>query len=285
MNRRLTQADVRRVFHLIGEIAELGRDPAQWRSHLLQQLSPIIGAKVAIVCEHYINPSDANDTRLTGLIEYGWKPDQQEKFYHHLNTGGMVRDPLHAVVQKLNFRSFTRRRRDFVSDEDWYGSPTVDPIRRECDVDDTLHSRCRLPQPGWAQAMTFMRNWGEKPFEPRDRLIVSLLHRELGRLWSQVDRGSLATLPPRLRQTLDMIFSGYSEKHIAQALNVSAHTAHDFCRRLYRHFGVSGRGGLVTNPDCRRLLFRPALSPAYYLHDRGIAEGTFPQQGVQAGQA
>jgi DNA-binding CsgD family transcriptional regulator len=140
-----------------------------------------------------------------------------------------------------------------------------------------MYSRCKLPQAGWAHFMSPMRAWGEKPFSARDRLIVNLLHRELGRLWSQVDRGPLATLSPRLRQTADLIFSGYSEKEMAQALNVSTHTVHDFCRRLYRHFHVSGRGGLLTNPACRQLIFRPALSPAYYAHDRGQDAGTFPK--------
>jgi Bacterial regulatory proteins, luxR family len=83
-------------------------------------------------------------------------------------------------------------------------------------------------------------------------------------------------LPPRLRQTLDLIFSGYREKEMAKMLNVSSHTAHDFARRLYRHFGVTSRTRLLTNPGCRQLLFRPALSPAYYAVDRGDSEGTFP---------
>jgi DNA-binding CsgD family transcriptional regulator len=125
--------------------------------------------------------------------------------------------------------------------------------------------------------MSLMKSWGAQPFTERDRLLVSLLHREMGRLWKQIDVGSLATLPARLRQTLDLIFSGYSEKEMAQTLNVSTHTVHDFCRRLYRHFNVKGRGQLLTDPACRQLLFRPALSPAYYAHNRGDTEGVFPK--------
>lgn len=274
--QRLCTADIRRVFHLIGEITELGRDPAQWRLHLLQKLLPLIDGRVGVIGEHYINPQNPMDSYLVGMAEWGWVPHEQERFHAHLNAGGMVNDPLHRVVPKLIFRSFTRRRRDFISDEDWYGSPVTDPLRRQCNVDDTIHTRCRLPQPGWAQFMSLMKSWGAPPFTDRDRLIVSLLHRELGRLWRQVDTGSLATLPARLRQTLDLLFSGYSEKQIAEALNVSAHTAHDFCRRLYRHFRVTGRGQLLTNPACRQLLFRPALSPAYYATRRGDSDGDFP---------
>jgi DNA-binding CsgD family transcriptional regulator len=276
-SQRLRTADIRDVFHLLGEITELGRDPDQWRLHLLQKSLPLIGARVGAVCEHYINPENPADTRLVGLVELGWIEDQQQRFYSYLNSGGIAQDPQHIPVQRMLYRSFTRRRRDFVSDELWYSSPVVDPLRRQCNVDDHIYSRWRLPQPGWAHCLSLMRAWGAAPYTERDRLLVSLLHRELGRLWAKSDFGPLASLPPRLRQTLDLIFSGYSEKQMGEALNVSAHTAHDFCRRLYRHFNVTSRGSLLTNPSCRQLLFRPALSPAYYAQRRGITEGTFPE--------
>lgn len=275
-SQQLRRGDVRRVFRLIGEIGEMGRDPSRWRTHLLRELLPMIGARVGLVGEHYICPSDPSDTYIVGMVEWGWAPGEQAIFHDHMNAGGMARDPLHAVVQPLNYRSFTRRRRDFVPDEIWYASPVVDPLRRRCNVDDTIHTRLRLPQAGWAHFMSLMRKWGAEPFGVRDRLLVSLLHRELGRLWSQVETGALATLPPRLRQTLDLMFSGYSEKEMAQTLDLSIHSVHDFVRRLYRHFGIEGRGELLTNPVCRQLLFRPALSPAYYAHHRGDNEGTFP---------
>ncbi len=189
----------------------------------------------------------------------------------------MAQDPLHAQTQRLLFRSFTRRRRDLVPDAIWYASPVVDPMRRQANVDDNIYSRCRLPQPGWAVFIALMRSWGKKPFGARERLVVSLLHREMGRLWSKADRSDLAALPPRLRQTLDLLFCGYSEKEMATALSLSPHTVHDFTRRLYRHFDVSGRGELLTKPACRQLMFRPALSPAYYASERGDTAGTFPE--------
>ena len=219
---------------------------------------------------------------MTGLADHGWVDGQAERFYAHLNAGGMVDDPLHAAVPRLAFRSFTRRRRDVVTDAVWYASPVTDPLRRACDVDDTIHTRWRLPQAGWAHAVTVMRSWGERPFAVRDRRVVHLLHRELGRLWARAEAGPFALLPPRLRQTLDLLFRGYGEKEMARTLDVSPHTVHDFARRLYRHFGVDGRGPLMVHPACRRLLFCPALSPAYYALDRPMMPGTFPDPSVSA---
>lgn len=271
-SQRLRSNDVREVFHLVGEIVELGRDPARWRGQMLQRLLDLVDARLGMAGEQFVSP---HAPKFVGLVETGWLAHEQQLFYSHVNSGGMAKDPLHGPVQRLLHRSFTRRRRDFVSDESWYSSPTLE-IRRQCNMDDQIYSRCRLPQAGWAHVISVFRPWGAKPFDARDRLIVNLLHRELGRLWSQIDSGPLQAVPPRLRQTLDLIFSGYSEKEIAHALNVSEYTAHDFVKRLYAHFNTAGRGELIVHPDCRPLLFRPALSPAYYAEKRGDNQQTFP---------
>jgi DNA-binding CsgD family transcriptional regulator len=274
----LKQSDIRKVFHLVGEITELGRDSAGWRTHMLTRLIALTNSRVAFGGEHFISPKDPNDTRVVGAVSLGWEPGEQEVFLSYLNSGGMARDPLHAETQKLLHRSYTRRRRDLVPDEIWYASPVVEPIRRQANVDDTMYSRWNLPQPGWANMISLMRSWGAAPYSDRDRRVVNLLHRELGRLWSQVDAGPLRSLPPRLRQALDMMLNGYSEKEMATALNLSIHTVHDFARRLYRHFGATGRGDLITQPVCRQLMFRPALAPAYYDEHRSPGDDTFPQE-------
>jgi DNA-binding CsgD family transcriptional regulator len=272
-SQRLTTQDIRKIFHLVGEIIELGRDPAVWRLHLLRRLLVMVDARAGIACEMFVSPTAP---KVVGLVDTGWSPQEQQLFYSHANAGGMTKDPFHAPVQRLLHRSFTRRRRDLVSDEDWYSSPIVVPLRRQCNVDDQIYSRWNLPQPGWAHVITPMRGWGAKNFTPHERFFVSLLHREIGRLWAQVDTGPLSGLPPRLRQTLDMVFSGYTEKEIAAALKLSAHSVHDFTRRLYRHFNVSSRSELFADPACRQLLFKPTLSFAYYADRRGLTEGTFP---------
>ena len=109
-SRRLKDSDIRRVFHLLGEITEIGRDPSRWRLHLLQKLLPMINGRVGIIGEHFINPQNSLDTHLVGMVEWGWVPGEQERFHNHLNAGGMAKDPMHEVVPKLIFRSFTRRR-------------------------------------------------------------------------------------------------------------------------------------------------------------------------------
>ncbi len=53
-------------------------------------------------------------------------------------------------------------------------------------------------------------------------------------------------LSPRLRETLDCLLSGSSEKTIAQQLSLSPHTVHGYVKLIYRHFKVKSRAQLLS---------------------------------------
>src|SRR5581483_5997943 len=48
-------------------------------------------------------------------------------------------------------------------------------------------------------------------------------------------------LPPRMRQTLQRLLAGDSEKQIAQHLGRSRHTVHVYVKAIYKRFGVCSR--------------------------------------------
>jgi DNA-binding CsgD family transcriptional regulator len=49
-----------------------------------------------------------------------------------------------------------------------------------------------------------------------------------------------------LRQTLDCLLEGDSEKQVAVRLGLSRLTVHQYVTSLYRHFGVSSRAELLA---------------------------------------
>jgi DNA-binding NarL/FixJ family response regulator len=53
-------------------------------------------------------------------------------------------------------------------------------------------------------------------------------------------------LSPRMRQTLDRLLAGDSEKQIAGRLGVSKNTVHVYVKALYRTFNVCSRGELLA---------------------------------------
>jgi DNA-binding NarL/FixJ family response regulator len=62
----------------------------------------------------------------------------------------------------------------------------------------------------------------------------------------------LPSLSPRVRQTLDRLLHGDSEKQVARRLNVSQHTVHVYVKTLYRKLNVCSRGELLSKFVGRR---------------------------------
>src|SRR2546423_5540656 len=75
----------------------------------------------------------------------------------------------------------------------------------------------------------------------RKRELVADLCRLLGRRMQRVlpgkSNGAPAPIPPlspRLKQTLELLLSGESEKQIARRLSLSQHTIHVYVKALYK---------------------------------------------------
>jgi DNA-binding NarL/FixJ family response regulator len=53
-------------------------------------------------------------------------------------------------------------------------------------------------------------------------------------------------LPPRLRQTLDLLLAGDAEKRIALKLGLKQSSVHSYVKVLYKRFNVSSRAELLA---------------------------------------
>jgi DNA-binding NarL/FixJ family response regulator len=88
-----------------------------------------------------------------------------------------------------------------------------------------------------------------RAFSPRDRLLVSLLHGELGWVYQPdlalVSPDSLE-LTPRQQQTLHSLLAGLGEKQIARQMSLSRNTVHHHVKAVYKHFRVSSRSELLA---------------------------------------
>jgi DNA-binding NarL/FixJ family response regulator len=63
---------------------------------------------------------------------------------------------------------------------------------------------------------------------------------------SKRETSPLPELSPRMRQTLDRLLAGDSEKQIAHRMGLSRHTVHVYVKAIYRGFSVSSRGELLS---------------------------------------
>lgn len=80
----------------------------------------------------------------------------------------------------------------------------------------------------------------------RAQLLATVLQR-LEQLPGKPTASALAGVPlsPRLRETLDCLLQGHSEKEAAEQLQLSPATIHQYVNALYRRFGVASRGQLL----------------------------------------
>jgi DNA-binding NarL/FixJ family response regulator len=63
---------------------------------------------------------------------------------------------------------------------------------------------------------------------------------------SQPDPTPMPNLSPRMKQTLQRLLAGDSEKQIAGHLGLSPHTVHVYVKALYKGFNVASRGELLA---------------------------------------
>ena len=81
----------------------------------------------------------------------------------------------------------------------------------------------------------------------KKRKLLAEFCRMLGAQVGTLDAVTLyPDLSPRLRQTLEHLLAGDSEKQVARKLKLSPHTVHIYVKSLYRRFNVSSRGELLA---------------------------------------
>ena len=80
----------------------------------------------------------------------------------------------------------------------------------------------------------------------RKRRLVAELCRLLGEGLGKPAAVGGSGLAPRVRQTLERLLAGDSEKQIASHLGVSPHTVHVYIKSLYRRYDVCSRGELLA---------------------------------------
>jgi DNA-binding CsgD family transcriptional regulator len=296
-SQRVSVFEVRLAFRLIGEVCELGDDVAAWRRHLAEGLNRLVGSQVAMIgefdhgplphrpnalqfthgCDSYAAAQWTQALARVNVDDFGWSTDRDRRsFVTFVTTHPPSADPLFAYYMRHQIgTAYTIARRDVVEDYEWHRS-LVYQFRREAGTDDCLHSSQPLSRPGWHFDIQLLKPVASPPFTPRECQLVNLVNEELALLWQRAataaaEQARLAPrdhLPPRQRQTLDLLAQGLSEKQVAGSLGLSPLTVHNYIKALHQRFNASNRVELLRNAlpataPVRRLAPRLAMeSPA-----------------------
>jgi len=254
-SNRVTLRDMRDLYRLVSECRETGSDVDLWAHRLCEGLAEIIPTRT-VTCG-LITPAilQTGSLPMPGTAEVsavGFDQSIREMYRIFHKEQMTWTDPTFTALSAVGGRVAVRRRRELVDDATWYQSSHFQDYYRQCRVDDCILSLAR-PAPPTGVAFMFLninRALGDRPCAVRECRMVRLLLLEivdlLGRKLAATCEPSSHGLTPRLRQVLQCLREGDSEKQVALRLAISRHTVHMHINRLHRLFGVSNRGELLA---------------------------------------
>jgi DNA-binding CsgD family transcriptional regulator len=171
-------------------------------------------------------------------------------YYENVNRAAFFPRCARLAGQALDGGEATALRPHMRSDRDWYRSGFFNEYRRPAFVDGFILSFSLNAQTGSVVMITTNQDASDPQPTPHAAATLSLLTRQIAPLVGTVlatrRQHGLRGLSPRLRQTLDRLLAGDSEKEIAYALALGRTTVHDYVGAIYRHFDVGSRGELMA---------------------------------------
>jgi DNA-binding CsgD family transcriptional regulator len=248
---KLRLRDARDLYLLVGECRALGHDGAAWRRHLVVELRKLLPCELSSFSDNlFVGEPHAPQGWIRPLsIVDDWEHEEnREIFWQYVRRGRPEEGNPMFDVFRSPFRLRVARRRDFISDERWYGSAFYQQFASAIKLDDFLCSVMQAPG-GVSQAVVLHRPADAPSFTRREAHILRALLLEVQRLQPHelhgVDDSELTSLPPRMLQVLALLLAGHTVKESAKLLQVSAHTVQEHVKRLYKRSGAKNRADLA----------------------------------------
>jgi len=250
---RIRLRDIREIDLLVHECLELWADPAEWRQHLVRGIVRITRATVS-GCDHRALTQQNPHGESRGAASYGF-PDEatQQSFHRALESepevGGMPNFE-RVVHQLITTGAATTWRGEVVEDDEFHRSLFYQCIFEPHRMMDGIVSMRWDPRPNHFMFISVNRMRNDPPFIPRQRTLLRLIHDAVmpfvGKRLALEGQASMHGLTPRRREAVEWLLDGLSERDIAQRMNISPTTAHQYVGELYRHFGVNTRAELMA---------------------------------------
>jgi DNA-binding CsgD family transcriptional regulator len=254
-----TVTEVSDVIRLVREVCDLWDDPKAWREHLLHGACRLFNGHVGMMLADYASEAGWFGD-MTVIAVVGLPPQLEARVQPAMCTlnqrqvADVAENELSALTSlqdDISRQGWTTTAMSQICDEATYhASPWYLKVRKPLDCDDLLASIRILDVPRRPELIGIDRPHGAPPFGPREIALMKLLHDEIAPLVGV----RLATeehlcrdgLSKRLRETLNLLLEGQSEKQVASSLGLGQRTVHDYVSRLYEHFRVSSRPELLA---------------------------------------
>jgi DNA-binding CsgD family transcriptional regulator len=250
----LDRADLQEVSRLWDELSEFPASRSgDARTHCLTSLARMTGASGAF----WVGASRGDDWSETDRMR-GWRPravrqldERPDRLRLQAELLAQIKsnvvDPqTDAMIARAGeTRAFLRH--EIVADDVWYGCDLFNKILRPLGIEDRLLG-ARAVDDVSESYIGLDRGPSDAPFTERERnmLLMFLLgaaqfHRE-----QLLAHGIGPALSPRERQVMAHLLTDATEGQIAQALGLTARSAHQYVVSIARKLGVKGRVGVMA---------------------------------------
>lgn len=249
MTRRLRMSDSaqRAEFEtLTRECLEQGQDRTAWQSHMLAGLHRLLQAEASLAIEIMFAPEQPviqSCVVRDGLTEEVWCELSV--------SGDPAINPFLPAIMACGQPVLTIARQDMVTDPIWKRSRMFDEYLRPAALNESM-AFIWFEQP-LVQVIALHRPLNARQFDTCEVTLLDDFSRNLLLRWGARLTGAeglaLRGLPTRLRQVLECLIQGDSEKQIALRLGLSRHTVHAHTKRLYKYFEATSRGELYARTE------------------------------------
>ena len=249
--------EIAAVFQLVGECRELWADADGWQQHLIRGACDLTGTSVGTFTVSRLS-ADRKCDDIYSEADRGWRDATARShwsriFVDHPNRVAFLPRCYQLAGMALdsgNDEPVTATRPEMRSDAEWYRSVIFNEYYRPAGIDGFIMSFAVNRKTGNLITLNVCQDLKDPAPTRRAKAILSLLNRQIAplvgvALATNSDRG-ISGLSPRLRQTLEALLAGDSEKQVAAYLDVSRPTAHEYIGAIYRHFHVSSRAELMA---------------------------------------
>jgi DNA-binding CsgD family transcriptional regulator len=251
MGAELRFEQVRALMQLFAEANEMRADPAR-NIHLLGGVRRLIGATVA----GFVTDCDFHPKGLglhTAVVLDGWDATTLPALTILGKEGSKFSPGIRAMMRACGTTPGATQaatREELVEDDAWYGSEYVQSFLIDAHLDHAIYSCTRGLAPTVVHGLGFHRERGDAPFDESDRALVHLFQLQCERFFASPAKAVTAALrmnlSPRQRETLSLLLGGFADKEIADAMGISPYTVNQYCKSIYRHFGVRSRASLIS---------------------------------------
>jgi DNA-binding CsgD family transcriptional regulator len=255
----LSLQDVSAVIRLVREVCDRWDDPQAWREHLLRGACALMDANVGMMLtEHHGKMYHFGRLSVTSVVGL----EEPKRLLVQPAVSRMADRDYQDVTDNF-LPGLSRLYDDFVKqgwvtvnreqmsdDQTYYAAPHYQDFRKHLDCDDYVVSIRMVDLPRRPEGIQVDRPHGAARFGMREVALLKLIHDEIAPLVGV----RLATeehlcrdgLSKRLRETLELLLEGKSEKEVASGLDLSVKTVHEYVGMIYKHFRVSSRAELMA---------------------------------------